>query len=387
LPHYQRHGDLPPKHFVSLRSPGGKRYHEEILTSLGFSTETSLLYRLRAPTAMVAMEELPGADFKAEESIGLNNLLFQMSQLKREGDYVRSRIPLFFNEDITFSVGTPDRRMPGFYRNGWVDELVLVLEGTGELRSSFGAIRYRPLDFLHIPRSVTVRWAHDDGPHRLIVVESANPIVIPSRYLNPAGQLRENAPFHERDLRAPSFEAPVDEVGEFPIVIKTGERLFQMTLDHHPFDAVGWDGCFYPFALNMADLEPISGRTDRLPDQYQVFDTEGAYFVAITPKRSPDHPDAAPAQPHHMNIDYDEIMLRIAASNRPGDPGAGTVTLHPRGLSHGPRHGFIDKPRLEIEPLWALMVDTRKRLRPTTESMVAIDWSNDNVWRDSSPGS
>jgi homogentisate 1,2-dioxygenase len=382
VPYYQRAGTLPQKHFTTLRSNDGAMYHEELFTSLGFAAETALLYRLRSPSSAISITAADRLELVKDDAASLQNFQFELDGYRGKGDYVESRRPIFFNSDIVFSIATPDRSMEGFYRNGWTDELVLVLEGSGTVESPFGSLRYGPLDFVHVPRSVTVRWDHDDARHTLAVVESAQPITLPRHFYSPAGQLRESAPFHERDLRAPVLGEPVDETGEFLIVVKTGEQLTHLVLDHHPFDVVGWDGCFYPFAVNMADLEPISGRTDRMPDQYQLFDAGAAYVVAITPKRSPDHPEAAPAQPHHMNVDYDEIMLRITGSNRPNDPAGGTLTLHPRGLSHGPRVGFQNQKRLAFEPLWALMVDTRDHLSVAVGAAAGLDSASGSKWRD-----
>jgi homogentisate 1,2-dioxygenase len=35
-------------------------------------------------------------------------------------------------------------------------------------------------------------------------------------------------------------------------------------LSQHPFDVAGWDGCPYPYAFNIADFEPVTGRVQRI---------------------------------------------------------------------------------------------------------------------------
>src|SRR5207302_9570690 len=115
--------------------------------------------------------------------------------------------------------------------------------------------------------------------------------------------------------------------------------------------------------------------------QYQVFVTEGTLIMVIVPRRRADHPDSSPAQPHHVNADIDEILYRLGGSNRATDPGAGTITLHPRGLAHGPRPGFFDQPKTEFLPLYGFMLDTRDHLSITAAAYSAIDATNEQVWR------
>jgi homogentisate 1,2-dioxygenase len=382
MPIYQAHGTLPAKHLTLVRGPHGEFCHEELMTNAGFQGETSLLYRLRPPTSMLRSEQLNAIEVKAPEHTPLDNYLFLLDRLHSDGDFLSSRQAWFTGEHVTFSVAKPTMANDGFYRNAWSDELVLITEGSGVLRSAFGELRYRGLDLVHVPRSVTVQWVADPVQHTVAIVESTAPITLPPHFRNPInGQFYEWTPFKERDLRLPTFVEPIDELGEFPILIKYGQNLSRFWLDHHPFDAVGWDGYLYPFALNLADYEPITGRVDKLPDQYQVFVTEGTLMMLIVPRRAADHADASPAQPHHMNSDIDEILFRIGGTNRATDPGGGTITMHPRGLSHGPRPGFLDQPKSAMLPLYAFMLDTHDHLTITSAAYEAMDEHNADNWR------
>ena len=64
----------------------------------------------------------------------------------------------------------------------------------------------------------------------------------------------EGAPYSERDIRRPTFVEPVDEMGDFPILVKQYDGINEIVLDHHPLDVVGWDGYFYPWAFNINDF-------------------------------------------------------------------------------------------------------------------------------------
>ena len=48
-------------------------------------------------------------------------------------------------------------------------------------------------------------------------------------------------------------------------------RLTAYHYTHHPFDVVGWDGYLWPFAFNIGDFEPITGRVHQPPPVHQTF--------------------------------------------------------------------------------------------------------------------
>jgi homogentisate 1,2-dioxygenase len=384
MPIYRSEGKVPPKQTTLMKGPHGDYCHEELMTHEGFDGDYTFLYRLRAPTSMGTVERLERIETPMPDETPLQNYLFHVDRVEASGDFLASRKTLFVGEHVSWSMARPTEPTDGFYRNAWSDELVLITEGRGTLRSVFGELRYRELDLVHVPRSVTVQWCPDAVPHSAAIIESTAPIKLPPHFRNPAnGQFRPSSPYKERDIRVSEFSGPIDEVGEFPTLVKYGDQLSRFWLDHHPFDAVGWDGCLYPFAVNLEDYDPIVGNTDRLPDQYQVFVTHGTMIMAIVPRRRADHPDASPGQPHHVNSDIDEILYRIGGSNRATDPNPGTITLHPRGLSHGPRPGFLDQPKTDRLPLYGLMLDTGDHLRMTTAAQEAMDASAFDKWRPS----
>ena len=49
------------------------------------------------------------------------------------------------------------------------------------------------------------------------------------------------------------------------IEVKTRGRITAYHYGHHPFDLVGWDGHLWPFAFNIGDFEPITGRVHQPP--------------------------------------------------------------------------------------------------------------------------
>ncbi len=381
MPHYLKFGQVPKKRFTSFRKPDGKIYYEHLINSEGFSAESSLLYRINAPSRFTRTETMEPLPLSSGGNPIARNLLFKAEKLGKGGDFVDSRVPaLFSGEELIFNVAKPTKSMERFFCNVTADELVLVTKGSGKLQSIFGDIPFEPLDLIRVPRGDLVRWQLDAGPHEMIVVESRSAIRPPKGFLRPNGQFDDHASYHERDLKTPVFREPVDIQGEHPVVMKVGAQLTCAYLDHHPFDVVGWDGCFYPFALNMRDYEPLTGRIFLLPDQYQVFGTDQAMFVAITPRRGPDIDDPSPAQAFHQNLEYDEVLFRFSGSSGPTEPSAGTFTLHPRGIMHGPKPGFENTPIHTHAEAWALMMDTRLTLHPTVEAIASLDEGYAKTW-------
>ena len=83
-------------------------------------------------------------------------------------------------------------------------------------------------------------------------------------HLSQYGQFLEHAPYSERDLRGP--DGPLLADGEdVPVTVRNRGGLTRLTYSYHPFDVVGWDGCLYPYAFNIADFEPIVKRTHAPP--------------------------------------------------------------------------------------------------------------------------
>ena len=182
-----------------------------------------------------------------------------------------------------------------------------------------------------IPRGTTQDWHPAPGPQKMLVMETRQPITIPTRYLTPTGQFSEHSPVCERDVRVPKLNPPRVERGDFAVHVKVGDAISIYHVAWHPFDVVGWDGCLYPYAINMDDFEPVARRIHTMPDEQQIFATDGAAICCLVPRPMDWHADAIPAPPYHSSIDVDEIIFNM------GDrfmgwtrPAMGVMTFHPR---------------------------------------------------------
>jgi homogentisate 1,2-dioxygenase len=332
-----------------------------MVTSIGFNGPASLLYHLRNPTVVAKIELLSEMPLSELDNSFLWNHQVQTNDLAIDGTFSTARVPLFFNDDLIYSICSPSNLDESFHRNGMCDELLMVVRGSGRVGSAFGTLEYEPLDFIYIPRGCTVRLEEFVDDQLMIVMETTSPIGPPPRYVNLRGQLSYRGMYQERDIRLPHFDGPNDAVGAHTVNVKIGSHLTRHTLSSHPFDLVGWDGTLYPYALSMRSLAPMSGRLHALPDIYQVFESTGVSINAITPMRQPDHQESTSAQPDHTS-DCDEIFHRLGRPNGNGfEPGL--VTLHTRAAAHGASLALKDRPRREHTTGWGVLIDTIKPTR------------------------
>jgi len=375
---YQQRGTIPAKRFTILPRPNGGHYCEELYNSAGFDGPSSLLYRLHRPTRVARVEPLADAAIEPWREDTTRNHIIDPGLLHGHGDVLEARVPIAFNPDLVYSIATPDTGGTRFVRNAANDELYFIVEGGGTIRSTFGEVDYGPLDFVYMPRGTTWKLHPEPGPHRLIVIETATPIGPPARYRNTVGQFLSQAIYSERDLRVPELQDPIDESGEFSVAVKMGPVVSNYVYETHPLDVVGWDGALYPYALNMRDVEPFSGRVNLNPDMDAVFASRGVLVSAITPARLPDHPNAYPNIPDH-NTDCDEIFYRVASESG-AMQGLGKVTVHTRAAGHGAKPGYErTEPGLRSD-LWGVILDIVEPVRLTTNAMVADDPAYPSAW-------
>ncbi|MBW2529553.1 MAG: homogentisate 1,2-dioxygenase [Deltaproteobacteria bacterium] len=370
MPIYHQLGSIPRKRHIAHRSPEGSLYHEHLMGNFGFTGPSSLSYHLRPPTAVRAMEPLRPIALAADPEAFSRHRHFRTRRLPPGGSPTLDRTPLLFNGDLVVLAATPDRQDEHFYRNGIADEYVFVAEGGGTLQSTFGDLPIRAGDQLVIHRGILHRYRFDDGPTRLLVVESRSYLRWPTRYRGSHGQLLEGAPFSERDIRRPVELTTVDEAGEHEIVVRQDQGLTRMVLDHHPCDVVGWDGFYYPWAFNIHDFEPITGTIHQPPPIHQLLQGDAHVVCNFCPRPYDFHPEAIPAPYHHSNVMTDEVLY-YASSEFMSRKGIefGSITLHPDGMPHGPQpgryEGSIGQPRTDE---LAVMIDTFRPLAVTREA-------------------
>jgi homogentisate 1,2-dioxygenase len=405
MAHYQQRGTIPAKRHTQHRRPDGGLYYEELMGEDGFSSDSSLLYHLRPPSAIVDARPWPLGDRAVTVNHPLTPRHLRLHELFageewKALDAVTGRRVVLANADLTIAYVACGEPSP-LYRDAVGDECVYVESGSATLETAFGSLAVGTGDYAVVPRGTTHRWLPSgSGPFRAYCIEAASHITPPHRYLSRFGQFLESAPYCERDLRLPGDPPRVDgscDSGGFEVYVKHrgGARLTAQgagpasgDLDggdpaggpgggtavagtihvgaSHPFDVVGWDGCLYPYAFNVADFEPLTGRVHQPPPVHQVF--EGTNFVVcnFVPRRLDYHPLAVPVPYYHSNVDSDEVMFYCGgnyAARAGSGVGLGSISLHPAGFPHGPQPGaYESSPGTEWADELAVMIDTFRPL-------------------------
>ena len=381
---YSRLGTVPHKRHTQARQPSGALYHEELMGTHGFVGAKSLLYHLRPPTEVREIGRSCPVEVSYEDPGPLRHRLLRAATLSPAGDAVTGRLTLMANENVCIAVARPREAMRYWYRYAHGDDCIFVHAGTGVLESQFGVLRYGPGDYLVIPTGVIWRILPEENiDQRMLVVETAGGhIEPPARYVNRSGQFLESAPYSERDIRPPDSLTTHDEDGDFEVRVKARGRITSYLYSHHPLDVVGWDGHLWPFAFNIRDFEPITGRVHQPPPVHQTFDGPGFVLCSFVPRLFDYHPLAIPAPYNHSNVDSDEVIYYVEGdfmSRRGIEPAS--LTVHPNGIPHGPHpgayEGSIGKTRTEE---LAVMVDTFRPLRLTTDAAKLEDSNYARSW-------
>jgi homogentisate 1,2-dioxygenase len=370
MPHYRVGGEIPPKRHTQFRRPDGRLYHEELMGAEGFSSDSTLLYHAEVPSAVVASRpwELPEQCTAPNHPLRPRHLRLHL--LGGDGaDAVTGRQLVLGNGDVRICYAVASVASP-LYRNAIGDECVFVESGTATVQTVFGAIEAATGDYLVIPRGTTHRWVpRGPEPLRLYAIEANSHITPPKRYLSARGQFLEHSPYCERDLRAPGPPLQV-EGSDVEVYVKhrgsTGLMGSLVTQAGHPFDVVGWDGCLYPYAFNVADFEPITGRVHQPPPVHQVFEGDNFVVCNFVPRKVDYHPLAVPVPYYHSNTDSDEVMFYVAGNyeaRKGSGIAVGSVSLHPGGHAHGPQPGAAEASLgAERFDELAVMVDTFRPL-------------------------
>ena len=382
MPIYHTLGLVPRKRHIVFRQPSGALYTEELAGNMGFVGPSSLVYHVHQPTQVLDVSPVTELAWMADPDPTFRNRHFRTGHLPASRSVIADRIPLLFNADVALSFVKPDEDDESFYRNAQGDEVVYVSDGAGALESPLGAIAFSRGDYLVVPRGIVHRYRLTDRPVRLLVIESAGFVRTPHRYRNEFGQLMENAPFSERDIRRPSDLRTVDEKGEFPILVKKDNRLTRVLVDHHPFDVVGWDGYYYPWAFNIHDFEPRVGRVHLPPPIHQTFEGDGFVICSFCPRPYDFDARALPVPYVHSNVMSDEVLYYASAEfmSRKGIE-YGSVTLHPDGVPHGPHPGRAEASLGQTHTNEiAVMVDTFRPLRVAIDAVAVEDQEYYRSW-------
>lgn len=367
MPYFMQAGHVPRKRFSQHRTADDRLLAAEVIGTDGFSSDMSLLYHRHSPAAITAVSPFDPQIVAFSENQPLLPRLFDTDGLPAGGSTVEARVPIVGNADVTLSFVSADVPSP-LYRSAVGDELFYIHEGAARLETVLGSLDIVTGDYVVIPKAITHRWIPAVGtPLRALLFEMSGHVRPPRRYLSAAGQYLQESPYFELDLKRPDGPLCVD--GEdVDVLVRTRGGLTRYTCRRHPFDVVGWFGCNYPYALNIADFSPITGSFHRPPPVHQVFEAPGCVVCNFVPRMLDYDPRAMPIPSFHSNVDSDEIIFYAEGnffSRKGSGIRRGSISLHPAGHIHGPHPGAWESGPSRVgqrtEEI-AVMLDTFKPL-------------------------
>ena len=390
MAYYTKLGHLPSKRHVQFRRPDGALYSEEVFGTEGFVGPTSTMYHIHPPTQVSGWKTLYSTKPEYVEVDVMRMRHLKTMDMKPKGDPITGRVVLFGNADCEMALCVPKDGMDYHYKNGQGDECLFIHHGSGTCYTSFGTLKFRPRDYIIIPKGVVYRMEFDkpkknEPTPRFLVIETVNGshILPPPRYLSKkTSQFLEHAPYCERDLRLPELPLTYEELGDFEVRIKARDRVHSYMYHYHPLDIVGWDGCYYPYIFNIDDFSPIVGKHHLPPPIHQTFEAHNFVICSFCPRMLDFHPEAIPVPYNHSNLDSDEVLYYVD-----GDYKArkgieiGSITAHPQGIPHGPHPGTVEK---SLGATWtselAVMCDTFRPLFPTKAALKMDDAAYPKSW-------
>ncbi|MBI3550453.1 MAG: homogentisate 1,2-dioxygenase [Elusimicrobia bacterium] len=374
MPPVIRRGSLPSSPHTEFYAKDGAFTLEEIHGSYGFSGPHSRKIHYRYPT----VQALPpkSGDFNLRPKPAPAGAVLQpyhllTGRIPYGKDAIRARVPLVVGPSTDLSASRPNRSMPKdvFFRNGERHEAYFVQDGSGVFSTEYGDLPFRKGHYLVIPKGTTYSVALSSKTAWFLIVESRYPIDFPPHYLNSAGQAKLMAPVVETQIEAPEFRAPVRRAGRFAIDVKhDGGRITRISLGHHPFDLVGWEGALYPFAFDVKNHHGIARDIHTAPPMHQTFESgsppnSGFSVCSFVPQMEGWHAKEIPAPYSHFNVDSDECMFfsNVNYGARKGVIEAGSLTFHPGAIPHGPQGDAAlrsTSSRGKMTHRLAVMVDT-----------------------------
>lgn len=383
MPIYHHLGNFPQKRHTVFKSPEGKYYYEQLFGTEGFHGFSSLLYHVHRPTQVKEIIKSYDVSPKIAIEKNIKALLLKGFEVKPANDFLESRVPVLVNSDCHIGLAAPKHSLTDyFYKNADADEMLFIHKGKGTLRTFMGNIPFEYGDYLIIPRGMIYQIEFETEDNRIFFVESFHPIYTPKRYKNASGQHLEHSPFCERDFKLPEFLETYDEKGDFLIKIKKQGMMHEVVYATHPFDVVGWDGYNFPWGFSIHNFEPITGRVHQPPPVHQTFETPAFVVCSFCPRLYDYHPLAVPAPYNHSNIDSDEVLYYVDGDFMSrNNIKQGHITLHPKGIPHGPAPGAMERSigKKETEEL-AVMVDTFRPLQVTQAAMDIDDGKYYKSW-------
>jgi len=382
--HRLQRGQIPDKPHTVFEVDGRLTY-EHCFTRDGFDGPYTIMWHRRPPHWVELEEDLGRHPGWAEPGWqgSLRRCHYLTGDISAGGTAFLGRRLLFANADVAVWLARPTESEPTLVANADGDELTFVHMGSGRLETPLGVVTFEPQDYVYVPQALPHRWLLD-GPAHLLMTEARKPLRVPNQFRSPEGQLNMFAPFTHHDFREPKWPDGGPEALGVPrrMVVQSRGRLTAFEMAHDPFDVVGWDGQSWPFAFPIRAYQPKTGLIHLPPTVHITFAGSGYVVCSFVPRVVDFHERAIPCPYPHSSPDCDEILFYVEGNftSRKG-VGPGSISLHPRGLPHGPHPGTYEASigTNRTDEL-AVMIDTIKPLEPTEHAQAIEDPSYNRSW-------
>ena len=334
----------------------------------GFYGPVSHLYHRHAPTAWTRIE----GPLKPQ-SFDCNKLV-----QKDAADAITTRTPLLFNDDVVLAFSRPKVAMPYYFRNADGDDLYFVHRGSGVVETDYGPLSYERGDYIVIPRGTTYRILPEGTDTELLVIESFSPLRQPER-----GLLGQHALYDPAIVVTPEPQ-PIEDDREWEVRVKRVNEMTSIFYPFNPIDVVGWKGDLTPWKLNIKDFRPVTcHRAHLAPSVHTTFLGQNFVVCSFVPRPLESDTDAIRVPFYHRNIDYDEVLFYHDGDffSRDGID-SGMITFHPQGVHHGPHPKAMEASwKKSHTDEYAVMVDTRRPLRVTSEARTVENTKYVDSWK------
>lgn len=364
--YYVKYGKLPEFRHTYINKDNLLR--EELFGLDAFDSEYSLLYHLYDPAEVESITKEPKKIYEKIDDVKHRHI--KTEKFKKYSDFFYGRKILFFNDIISIGIIKPENNCDYYFRNAICDELFFVHYGSGEILSIFGKNNYKKGDFIYIPKGTTYKINIKEDSY-FFFVTSKDHIKIPEKYLNKYGQLKEGAPYYDRDFNIPEFIKPENKKLNCDIKVNYENYYMNIKRKYPVFDVSGWDGYLYPFTLNIDKIAPVVGKLHLPPPVHQTFESKTFMVGSFLPRPFDFNEKSIPIPYYHNNIDSDELIFYSSGNfmSRKGIE-KGSITLHVHGMIHGPQPGLLEKSiGSKSTDEVAIMVETYKKLY-VTDTMV-----------------
>jgi len=351
---------------------------EEELGLDGFYGPVSHLYYKNLPTGWsnIQRSSFQWNDRKEAKEEFLRPQCYKKFENGKGGDFFSSAKILFWNEDTAVYIHQMDKDTEVYFRNADASELYFCHQGNPILESPFGRLQVETSDYVIVPKGVSYRWKVKE-PTYLLRIESYS-----DYFKKPeTGILGQQALYHEEAIQAPLFS---EDIGLEKSCVVRIQKEGSLTDLEYPFDLralSGWCGTLYPYALSMRDIAPAMSPIAHLPPSINsTFVTQSFVVCSFLPRPLEEPPGALRVPFFHSNIDYDEVIFYHTGDFFSRDNmGLGYLTLHPRGINHGPQPRALKKQAdMKRTEEVAVMLDTKK---PLKVSQFAKDLEIADYWK------